>query len=87
MPYTMTTASEIVALYVLKAHQGRGVGAALLARALELLPEENVALFVLKGNEGAIGFYRHKGFSFTGNSLTQAVTGGELTELEMVLER
>jgi len=79
--------SEIVALYVLKEHQGKGVGTALLARALELLPERKVALFVLRGNEGAVGFYRHKGFRFTGKTLTQPVPGGELTELEMVLER
>ena len=80
-------ASEIVALYVLRERQGKGIGAALLERALELLPERNVALFVLQGNEQAVGFYRHKGFEFTGKSLAQAVTGGELTELEMVLER
>ncbi len=83
----MTADAEIVGLYVLQAHQGKGVGAALPARALELLPERRVALFVLLGNENAIGFYRHEGFRFTGKSLTQAVTGGELTELEMVLER
>ena len=80
-------ASEIVGLYVLQNRQGKGVGGALLDAALELLPERKVALFVLLGNENAIGFYRHRGFRFTGKELTQAVTGGELTELEMVLER
>ncbi len=80
-------ASEVVALYVLRDHQGKGVGGALLDRALELLPEKKVALFVLRGNEQAIGFYRHRGFRFTGRELTQKVTGGELTELEMALER
>ena len=84
---TLHPASEITGLYVLGAQQGKGVGAALLDRALELLPEKRVALFVLRGNENAIGFYRHKGFRFTGASLTQTVPGGELTELEMVLER
>ncbi len=79
--------SEIVALYVLREHQGKGVGSALLDRALEVLPEKKAALFVLKRNERAIGFYRHRGFRFTGRELTQTVTGGELTELEMVLER
>ena len=80
-------ASEVVALYVLRDHQGKGVGGVLLDRALELLPEKKVALFVLRGNEQAIGFYRHRGFRFTGRELTQKVTGGELTELEMALER
>jgi GNAT superfamily N-acetyltransferase len=71
-------------------HQPQGLvraGGALLDRALELLPERTAALFVLKGNERAIGFYRHRGFRFTGRELTQTMTGGELTELEMVLER
>ena len=80
-------ASEVVALYVLRDHQGKGVGGALLDRALELLPEKKVALFVLRGNEQAIGFYRHRGFRFTGRELTQKEIGGELTELEMALER
>ncbi len=80
-------ASEVVALYVLKAHQGFGLGGALLDRCLELLPEKRIVLFVLKGNEAAISFYRHKGFRFTGKELTQAVPGGALTELEMLLER
>ena len=72
---------------MLRDHQGKGVGGVLLDRALELLPEKKVALFVLRGNEQAIGFYRHRGFRFTGRELTQKVTGGELTELEMALER
>ena len=80
-------ASEVTGLYVLRAHQGKGVGGALLDRALTLLPERRVVLFVLRGNERAIGFYRHRGFRFTGKALTQAVPGGELTELEMALER
>ena len=80
-------ASEIIGLYVLRSHQGTGVGGALLDAALALLPERKVALFVLLGNENAVGFYEHRGFRFTGKKLTQAVTGGELTELEMVLER
>ena len=80
-------ASEVTGLYVLAAHQGKGVGGALMDRALALLPERRIVLFVLRGNERAIGFYRHRGFRFTGASLTQAVPGGELTELEMALER
>ena len=84
---SLRPASELVGLYVLRDHQGRGVGSALLARCLELLPEKRVALFVLQGNEKAIAFYKSKGFVFTGHALTQAVPGGSLTELEMTLER
>ena len=84
---SLRPASEITGLYVLRAHQGKGVGGALLDRALALLPEKRVALFVLRGNGNAVGFYLHRGFRFTGKSLTQTVPGGELTELEMVLER
>ena len=80
-------AAEIVGLYVLKAHQGLGLGGRLLDRCLELLPGKRTVLFVLKGNAHAIGFYRHRGFRFTGKELTQTVIGGELTELEMLLVR
>lgn len=84
---SLRPASELVALYVLRDWQGRGVGSALLARCFELLPEKRVALFVLRGNEKAVRFYQSKGFCFTGHSLTQPVPGGSLTELEMLLER
>lgn len=76
--------SEITALYVLRAYQGRGVGRALLTAALDRLPHRQTALLVLQGNERAIGFYRHMGFSFTGRTLTQETGYGPLTELEML---
>lgn len=77
--------SEIVALYVLKEYQGCGIGKALINAVKEELTEKNILLFVLKGNEQAIKFYEHMGFSFTGKSISQEVSGGTLEELEMIL--
>ena len=76
-------AGEIVALYVLQEFQGYGIGRELLERCLAWLPRPRVALFVLKGNGKAIGFYEHMGFHLTGHEITQ----DGMTELEMVLEK
>lgn len=76
-------AGEIGALYVLKDFQGQGIGRKLVERCLARLPRPRVALFVLKGNDKAVGFYEHMGFRLTGHALTQ----DGMTELEMVLER
>lgn len=46
---------------------------------------KTILLFVLKGNEQAIKFYEHIGFSFTGKSISQEVSGGTIEELEMIL--
>lgn len=78
--------AEIVALYVLKEYQGYGIGKSLLNAAQNELTEKNIILFVLKGNEKAIGFYEHIGFSFTGKSVSQKVSGGTIEELEMLLK-
>lgn len=74
---------EIVALYVLREFQGYGIGRKLLESCLAWLPRPRVALFVLKGNDGAIGFYEHMGFRLTGHEITR----DGMTELEMVLEK
>lgn len=76
-------AGEVGALYVLKDFQGQGIGRDLLGRCLAWLPRPRVALFVLKGNDKAIGFYEHMGFRLTGHKITQ----NGMTELEMVLEK
>ena len=76
-------AGEVVALYVLKDFQGYGIGRDLLEHCLAWLPRPRVALFVLKGNDRAIGFYEHMGFRLTGHEITQ----DGMTELEMVLEK
>ncbi len=77
--------SEIVALYVLKEYQNCGIGKALLNAVKNELTEKTILLFVLKGNEQAIKFYKHIGFSFTGKSILQEVSGGRIEELEMIL--
>lgn len=76
--------SEIVALYVLRKYQGCGIGKALINAAKDELTEKNILLFVLKGNTKAIAFYEHIGFSFTGKSILQEVSGGTIEELEMI---
>ena len=76
-------AGEITALYVLQDFQGQGIGKDLLEHCLVWLPRPRVALFVLKGNDKAIGFYQHMGFRLTGHEITQ----DGMTELEMVLEK
>lgn len=47
------------------------------------IKRRNITLFVLKGNENAIGFYKKMGFEFTGKELSD----NGLTELEMILRR
>ncbi|MBD5161832.1 MAG: GNAT family N-acetyltransferase [Oscillibacter sp.] len=80
-------AGEIVALYVLREYQGLGLGRMLMERCLAGLPRPRAALFVLDGNEKAIGFYEHMGFRLTGHALNYETAGGTLRELEMVLEQ
>lgn len=74
---------EIVALYVLKDYQKQGVGKALLNEAIKSMEPKNITLFVLKGNENAIEFYKHMKFEFTGKEIFD----NGLIELEMLLRR
>lgn len=80
-------AREIAALYVLREYQGLGLGKMLMEHCLARLQWPRVALFVLEGNEKAIGFYEHMGFRLTGHVHREETKSGILTELEMVLER
>lgn len=77
---------EIHALYVLKKYQGYGIGRSLVEQCLQKLPHRSVVLFVLKGNENAIGFYKRMGFSLTGKEYYGETSVGRITELEMILE-
>lgn len=79
-------ASEITGLYLLRKYQGHGLGGRLLAECLKNLPNSTVVLFVLEGNQKAIDFYTHCGFRLTGQSRTEEINGGTVTELEMYLE-
>lgn len=80
-------AGEIVALYVLQEYHGFGLGRMLMERCLAEISRPRAALFVLAGNDRAIGFYEHMGFRLTGHVLSYETAGGTLRELEMVLER
>ena len=84
---TVPEAAEVSALYLLSAYHGLGLGRMLMDACLARLDRPRVALFVLQGNEKAIGFYQHMGFSMTGHQLTDRINGVEITELEMVLDR
>lgn len=77
---TCEESGEIVALYVLKKFQRKGVGKALMERAFNEMTARRVTLFVLKGNVNAIDFYKHMGFEFTGKVLDE----NGMTELEML---
>ncbi len=60
---------EVYALYVLPQHWRTGAGSALLHAALDELAEngfDHVTLWVLDGNQPAVGFYRRHGFHPTG---------------------
>lgn len=54
---------QLFILYVLAAHQGRGLGGALLEAVLGDRPAQ---LWVAEGNTRALGFYRHQGFAHDG---------------------
>ena len=58
----------------------------LVKAVINKLSNENLVLYVLEGNNQAINFYKYLGFSFTGISMEQQVSGGVIKELEMVLK-
>jgi ribosomal protein S18 acetylase RimI-like enzyme len=56
---------EVESIYVEEAYRDKGIGAALMGRALDWLREQNAqstVIYVVAGNEQAIGFYAHFGF-------------------------
>lgn len=81
---------RIGALYVLPEAQGKGVGTALMEKALEWLGKnDDIYLCVVAYNTNAIKFYERFGFIKTDNQVVDesAISGGfkELPEFEMVL--
>ena len=79
-------AGEVFAIYVLAEYYGKGVGRALMDAALDLLPQDRVAVWVLQGNKRAIRFYEKCGFRSDGKSDTK-ILGSPITEIRMVLKR
>lgn len=77
-------ANEIISIYLLKEAQGLGLGRRLMDEAFRrLAPDLPVVLWVLKGNDQAIGFYKHYGFRLDGT--TKDISIG--TELRMTCQR
>ncbi|MDQ3163446.1 MAG: GNAT family N-acetyltransferase [Actinomycetota bacterium] len=74
---------ELYAIYLDQARWGQGTGRALLERAEESLRESGFAdalLWVLDGNERAIGFYERAGWLPSGRK-TDTFQGAEVVEL------
>ena len=83
---TLPGCGEIFALYVLREYHGRRVGYELLNAAFEKLGDyKRIALWVLKGNDRAIGFYERYGFCFDGTE-AEIVLGTANRELRMIKE-
>ena len=77
-------AGEVIAIYYLREYQGLGLGRKLMDATMAKLNScTPITLYVLKGNDHAIGFYEHYGFRFDGTS--QEISVG--TELRMVYRK
>ena len=84
---TLPGHGEVFAIYVLKEYHGQKVGYELMNAALERLSAyQKVAVWVLKGNDKAIRFYKRYGFRFDGGSADDML-GSPNTELRMIYER
>ena len=78
-------AGEVYAIYILKEYYGKGIGYALMKKALDALSEyPQTAVWVLKGNERAIRFYKRCGFEFDGEK-KEIELGIPATEARMIL--
>ena len=64
-------ANEIVAIYLLKEYHGKKMGYALLKKSISMFTDTaKIVLWVLKGNDRAIQFYKRVGFDFNGKQKT-----------------
>lgn len=79
--------SEICALYVLKAHQRKGVGRTLLEKCFALLCDKDIILTVVKGNKTAIMFYEAMGFVHTGKVSQRNTQWGSITLIQMIKKK
>lgn len=81
---------EIVAIYLLPQHIGKGYGKALMRAALQKLWDEgagDVCLWALSQNTRAEGFYEHLGFERTGRLQHEQIGGESLEVTEFRLRR
>ncbi len=84
---TLPDCGEVYAIYVLREYHGKKVGYNLMNAAVAQLKDyEKIALWVLKGNERAIGFYTKYGFQFDGTE-QEILLGTPNTELRMIYKR
>lgn len=80
-------AGEVFALYVLEEYQRRGVGYALVRRALDELADCRVfVLWALKENQKALRFYERVGFHLDGAE-KEIVLGTPVKGVRMTMER
>jgi len=80
---------EINAIYLLKDYNGLGIGKKLMEVCFEELKQySKIALWVLKSNSNAIGFYEHIGFERDGKEKNiKLKTGAYITEVRMILKK
>lgn len=84
-PGTWNQQCRVGALYVAPEAQGRGIGAALLAKAIKWHGhDKDIFLRVAPYNQNAINFYRSHGFKETDNPVEDDHTP-PIPEIEMVL--
>lgn len=78
---------EVVSIYVMPEHFGKGYGKKLFAYAIETLKEmgfNQVYLWVLEDNQQARDFYERNGFWASGDKMTLTIGGKALTEVRYV---
>ena len=84
---TLPAHGEVFALYVLAAYHGKRIGYELMNAAFQALSDyQKIAVWVLKGNDNAIRFYKRYGFHFDGVE-AEILLGTTNTELRMIYER
>lgn len=72
---------QLYAIYLLQSHQQRGLGRQLLQT---IIADQPASLWVLRGNDRAINFYRRQGFEFDGTERTEEFFKLPAHELRMV---
>ena len=81
---------EVHTMYVLPGFWGKGYGSELFRYALNRLKEQGfsrVYLWVLQGNERAMGFYAKHGFRETSDTLECEVGGALVTDIRFIKEQ
>jgi|26BtaG_2_1085354.scaffolds.fasta_scaffold07613_3 ribosomal protein S18 acetylase RimI-like enzyme len=78
----------ITTLYILPQNQGKGVGTALMAAALQKMRQINpvalVSLWVLKNNLAAIRFYQRQGFTVSDEQEVEIFDLTEIIDIKMI---